>query len=49
MLQFAFLRHFFSLIKRYSNSKYRYLEIYNISHTIGVFTLFIVNYYDRNM
>ena len=41
MLHFVFLYQFFSLIKRYSNNKYRCLKIYNISYKIIGFTLFI--------
>ena len=41
MLHFAFLYHFFALIKRYSNSKYRRSKIYNISYKIVGFALFI--------
>ena len=49
MLHFAFLYHYFVLIKRYSNSKYRCLKIYNISHKIGISLLLIVTNYDKNM
>ena len=41
MLHLGNLNQFFALIKRYSNNKYRCLKIYNISHEIIGFTLFI--------
>ena len=49
MLHFTFLYHFFELIKRYSNSKYRRSKIYNISYKIGISLLLIVTNYDKNM